>query len=73
MDIAKKYFIPLLVAAIALLTAVGDPNERILRSIPIIPGRHQLEYALGFAMLALVLACVIYRHNRLTQAGQDQT
>ena len=64
MEFAKKYFIPLLVLAIAVLTAVGDPDERILKSIPIIPGPYRLEYAAGFAALAGILTYIIYRHDR---------
>ncbi len=66
MELAKRYFIPLLLLAIALLTAIGDPDDRILKSIPIIPGPYRLEYAMGFTLLAGVLAFIIYRHGQRT-------
>ncbi|WP_166213029.1 hypothetical protein [Cognatiluteimonas telluris] len=66
---ARMYFIPLLVLGIAILTITGDPNERILKSVPIIPGEYRYEIAAGFAAIAALLAFIIYHYQKRRPPG----
>jgi hypothetical protein len=64
MATAWKYFIPLLVLGISVLTLIGDPNKPILKSLPIVPGQYQHEIAAALAVAAALLAFLVYRHEK---------
>jgi hypothetical protein len=66
-----EYFIPLLFLLIALDTLLGDPDQRILKSIPIVPGQYQRELAALFAVVAVVLGLIVYRHKKNQDHGQS--
>lgn len=64
MKLIWEYFVPLFFAALAVVTYFGDPNERILFSIPIVPGENKNIYALSFLAMSLFLAYSIFRSKQ---------
>jgi hypothetical protein len=58
-----KYYIPVLVFLLGLLTWIGDPNKPMLKSIPIIPGEHQTEISVSLMILALILGLIICKKD----------
>ena len=59
-----KYYIPLLVFFLGVVTFFSDPDERILKSIPIVPGDNRTAIALGLMLIGVVLGAVVYRNGR---------
>lgn len=68
-----KYYIPLLVVAIGVLTMSGDPNQPILKSVPIVPGKHQVEIALAFIAAGLLLGVAVFIHEKKKAEQGNQT
>ena len=64
-----KYYIPLLLLVVALLVLAQDPDQPILKSIPIVPGPYQYGIAAGFAVLALLLALIIRGYEKRNSSG----
>ena len=71
LSIAWEYFVPLCFFLLAFDAYLGDPNTRILKSFPVVPGEHKDEWALGLAVVGSVLAFAVYKHKR-TIAGDQQ-
>lgn len=69
MKLAWKYFIPLVFFLIGVNALLGDPNKRILASVPIIPGEHQVEIALTFFAVGILLGLIVYRYEK-NKAGR---
>jgi hypothetical protein len=59
-----KYYIPLLVIALGILTMSGDPNQPILKSVPIVPGQHQVEIATAFIVFGLLLGVIVFIYEK---------
>lgn len=59
-----KYYIPLLVFFLGVVTFFSDPDERILKSIPIVPGDNRTAISLGLMLIGVVLGAVVYRNGR---------
>ncbi len=64
LSVLWKYYLPILMLVIALLTLSGAPDEPILKSVPIVPGVYQHEIAAAFAVFGLLLAAIIFRHEK---------
>ena len=59
-----KFYIPLLVFFLGIVTFYSDPNERILKSIPIVPGEHRTIISLGLILIGIVLGAIVYAQEK---------
>lgn len=71
MKLIWKYMVPLTFALLGVDTLAGDPSERILKSVPIIPGENQHLIASIFFVIAAFLAYAVYKHDQKKE-GQDK-
>lgn len=61
MKLIWEYCVPLSLALLAAITYFGDPNERILFAIPIVPGENKNLYAIAFLIASIFFAYSIFR------------
>ena len=62
--------VPIAFALLAFITYFGDPNERILFAIPIVPGAHKNLHALAFVIASVFFAYSVFRHQKNSHAKQ---